>query len=190
MSEHELAEMDATAQAELVRSGEASPAELVDAAIERAERDQPGGQRDHPHLLRAGARAGRRRSPRRSLPRRAVPAQGPGRGPRRPARAPGDAGAEGGGFPPTGGHVPRRTLPRRRLRHDRQDQHPRARNPADDRAGRLRRHPQPLEPRAHAGRLQRRLGRPRSPPGSSRSRMPTTAAARSGSRPATTAWSG
>jgi amidase len=33
--------MDATAQAELVRSGEASPVELVDAAIERAERVNP-----------------------------------------------------------------------------------------------------------------------------------------------------
>jgi aspartyl-tRNA(Asn)/glutamyl-tRNA(Gln) amidotransferase subunit A len=33
----ELATMDATAQAELVRSGEASPSELVDAAIERIE---------------------------------------------------------------------------------------------------------------------------------------------------------
>jgi amidase len=41
MSDHELAEMDATAQADLVRSGEASPGELVDAAIERAERLNP-----------------------------------------------------------------------------------------------------------------------------------------------------
>jgi amidase len=41
MSEHDLTEMDATAQAELVRSGEASPAELVEAAIERAERLNP-----------------------------------------------------------------------------------------------------------------------------------------------------
>ena len=41
MSDHDLTEMDATAQAELVRSGEASPAELVEAAIERAERINP-----------------------------------------------------------------------------------------------------------------------------------------------------
>jgi amidase len=41
MSEHDLTEMDATAQAELVRSGEASPSELVEAAIERAERLNP-----------------------------------------------------------------------------------------------------------------------------------------------------
>jgi amidase len=37
----ELARMDATAQAELVSSGEATPAELIDAAIERAERVNP-----------------------------------------------------------------------------------------------------------------------------------------------------
>ena len=37
----ELARLDATAQAELVRSGEASPRELVDAAIERIERTNP-----------------------------------------------------------------------------------------------------------------------------------------------------
>ena len=37
----DLARMDATAQAELVRSGEASPLELVDAAIERIERVNP-----------------------------------------------------------------------------------------------------------------------------------------------------
>jgi amidase len=37
----ELASLDATAQAELVRSGEASPAELVDAAIERIEALDP-----------------------------------------------------------------------------------------------------------------------------------------------------
>ena len=37
----DLAPMDATAQAELVSSGEASPAELVDAALERIERVNP-----------------------------------------------------------------------------------------------------------------------------------------------------
>ena len=37
----DLSRMDATAQAELVRSGEASPAELVDAAIERIEKVNP-----------------------------------------------------------------------------------------------------------------------------------------------------
>ena len=41
MSTEDLARLDATAQAELVRSGEATPAELVEAAIERAERLNP-----------------------------------------------------------------------------------------------------------------------------------------------------
>src|SRR5690349_14799229 len=36
-----LADLDATAQAELVRSGQATPRELVDAAIARIERDNP-----------------------------------------------------------------------------------------------------------------------------------------------------
>jgi amidase len=34
--------LDATAQAELVRSGEASPEELVEAAIDRIQRVDPG----------------------------------------------------------------------------------------------------------------------------------------------------
>src|SRR5215212_8749124 len=38
---HELSGMDATAQAELVRSGDASPAELVEAAIGRVEELNP-----------------------------------------------------------------------------------------------------------------------------------------------------
>ena len=37
----DLARMDATAQAELVKSGEASPSELLDAALERAEKVNP-----------------------------------------------------------------------------------------------------------------------------------------------------
>jgi amidase len=37
----DLASLDATAQAELVRSGEATPAELVDAAIVRIEKLNP-----------------------------------------------------------------------------------------------------------------------------------------------------
>ncbi|HEY6770893.1 MAG TPA: amidase family protein, partial [Solirubrobacterales bacterium] len=41
MGTEDLARLDATAQAELVRSGEASPAELVESAIERAERLNP-----------------------------------------------------------------------------------------------------------------------------------------------------
>ena len=50
------------------------------------------------------------------------------------------------------------------------------------RVGDLRGDPQPLEPAAHARRLERRLGRRRSPPAWSRSPRPATAPARSGSR--------
>ena len=67
--------MDATAQAELVRSGEASPRELAEAAIERIE--ALNGELNaviHPLFEKAlGERAGRR-----PVPRRAVPGQGPG----------------------------------------------------------------------------------------------------------------
>ena len=54
----DLARLDATAQAELVRDGEASPLELVDAAIARIEALNPRAQRGHPPAVRAGARGG------------------------------------------------------------------------------------------------------------------------------------
>jgi amidase len=38
---HDLTDLDATGQAELVRRGEATPSELVDAAIERVEKINP-----------------------------------------------------------------------------------------------------------------------------------------------------
>jgi amidase len=41
MTDADLTQLDATAQAELVRTGEASPSELVEAAIERAQRINP-----------------------------------------------------------------------------------------------------------------------------------------------------
>jgi amidase len=41
----DLARLDAVAQAELVRSGEASPLELVDAAIARIEARMAAGKR-------------------------------------------------------------------------------------------------------------------------------------------------
>jgi len=50
----DLASLDATSQAELVRSGKASPAELVDAAIDRAERLDPElNSIIHPFFARA-----------------------------------------------------------------------------------------------------------------------------------------
>ena len=73
--------------------------------------------------------------------------------------------AQGGRLPRAGRHLSRAALPRRGLRHDRQDQHARARDPADDRAGRLRRR------RATRGTPRARPAAPaaarrrRSPPG-------------------------
>ena len=67
----DLANLDATAQAELVRSGDAQPIELVDAAIERIEK--LNGDLNaviHPLFDRARA-AAQRHVARRSVPRRA-----------------------------------------------------------------------------------------------------------------------
>ena len=73
----ELASLDATAQAELVRSGQLSAVELVTAAIERIEALNPVLNavviQDFDRAVEA-ARAG----PAGPLRRSAVPAQGPG----------------------------------------------------------------------------------------------------------------
>ena len=81
---------DATAEAELVRSGEVSPAELAEAAISRIE--ATNGEVNaviHP-LFEQGLRGGQGRASRRSLQGGSLPAQGPRRGICRPAAAPGD----------------------------------------------------------------------------------------------------
>ena len=49
-------------------------------------------------------------------------------------------------------------LPRGRVRDRRAHQQPRARQPARDRTGGLRADAQPVEPRPHAGRIERRVG--------------------------------
>ena len=72
----DLAFLDATAQAELVRSGQASPTELVDGGDRPHREAQPAAQRRDPPAVRPGPRRGRRRPARRPVPRRAVPAQG------------------------------------------------------------------------------------------------------------------
>lgn len=51
---HEFADLDATAQAQLVRKKEVSPLEPVDAAITNIESLNPGSRRDRPLLRRAG----------------------------------------------------------------------------------------------------------------------------------------
>jgi amidase len=63
MSTEDLARLDATAQAELVRSGEASPIELVEAAIERAESLNPELNAIIHRLYEQGAAAATRELP-------------------------------------------------------------------------------------------------------------------------------
>ena len=60
MPEHDLSTIDAVDQAALVRDGQVSPAELVDAAIDRIETVDPRAQRRDPRALRAGPGRGRR----------------------------------------------------------------------------------------------------------------------------------
>ena len=79
----DLAALDATAQAALVRDGAASPRELVDAALGAHRRGEPAAQRGDPPARRARPRRGRRRRARRSVPRRAGAGEGPRRRPRR-----------------------------------------------------------------------------------------------------------
>ena len=106
-----IARMDATAQAELVRSGEASPSELVDAAIERVETAQSRAERRHPRSLGRGARGGAGTASRRPVQGRPFPSQGHRRRPRRPALPSGYAGAQGRGLPRADGLVPGPALP-------------------------------------------------------------------------------
>ncbi len=153
-------DIDATAQAELVRRGELTPRELVEAAIERIERLEPGAQRGDPPALRQGARAGRRR---RCPTARSAACpfllKDLGAGLRRPADAHRHAGAQGGRLPRAGGHLPRRSASAtpassrsaRRTRPSWGSCRPPSRTPT----GR----PATLEPRAHDRRLERRLGR-------------------------------
>ena len=66
--------LDATAQADLVRSGEVTPRELAEGAIRAHRGAQRRPQRGDPPAVRAGARD---RAGRRPLPRRAVRGEGP-----------------------------------------------------------------------------------------------------------------
>ena len=149
--------LDATAQAELVRTKEVSPAELVDAAIARIEKLNPElNAVIHELFERArGEAAG-------ALP------DGPFRGVPFLLK---DLGAELAGTPFNEGLAfagdYRSTddadadpaLHRCRLRHLRQDEHARARHSADDRAAPFRRLAQPVEHRPLDRRVLGWLGR-------------------------------
>ena len=183
----DLARMDATAQAELVRSGEASPSELVDAAIERVEQLNPELNAVIHDLSEEGREAARGPLP-----------DGPFKGVPFLLK---DIGAAFAGQPfhlgmqvlkdadfrAPDGLVLGPALPRSRPGHDRQDQRARAGHPAHDRARRLRRDQatrgtQPTR-RAAPAAARRQLSRRAWCPW----RTPTTAAARSASPPRRTA---
>ena len=183
----ELAALDATAQAELVATGEATAGR----AGRRGDRAHRGAQparstRSSTRSSRRRCEAAARRAARRPLQGRAVPAQGPRRRLRRRAVAHGDAAASRSATSARpvdtylGAALPRRRASSRSARRTRPssgilpttepDAYGATRNPWDTR---------PL-----AGRLERRLGGGGRRRAWCRSRTPTTAAARSGSRPA------
>ena len=148
--------MDATAQAELVRTKKASPSELVDAAIARVEKLNPQlNAVIHELFERARAEASGAAA-RRPVPRRAVPVEGSRRRTRRHAVQRGARLLRR--LPLDGDPDPHAALHRRRLRHLRQDERARARHPPDDRATPLRTLAQPLEHRPLDRGILGRLG--------------------------------
>ena len=183
--------MDAVDQAALVASGEVSPVELLEAAIERIERIDPALNAvvirwfDH-------ARETRRRRPARRA--RSAACRSCSRTSTR--RTPGSRSATATSRSRSAHvvvrrrHHARRPLPGRRAGHRRPDEQPRARQRADHRAGGVGPDPQPVGPHPHAGRFQRRRGGGRRRRAWCRSPTPATAAARSASRPRAAGWSG
>ena len=192
MDSDELAFAGIARQAELVRAGEVSSRELVELYLERIERLDP--QLNAFRIVWPSARWPRPTRPTRAggaasgaAARRADRDQGQRRRRRR-----GHARTAPRAFePPAGEDAEHRRAAARRGRGDhRQDQPARAGDLRLHRVGDLGRHPQPLGPRAHARRLERRQRRGgRRRPGR-RGASPPTAAARSGSRPPTAASSG
>ena len=176
----DVAWLDATAQAELVRAEEVSPAELVADAIARMEKLNPQLNAIIHELYEPRPGRSGRRAARRPVPWRALPLEGP-RG-----RAGGHALLRGPGLRrrlpldrDPGAHA---ALHRRGVRDLRQDEHARARDPPHHRTTPLRPLAQPLADRTTRPEV-RRAGRP---PRWRRAwcprRTPTTAAGRSGSR--------
>ena len=151
----EIAVLDATAQAELVRTGEVT-AGRARRGRHRAHRGaQPDAQRGrHPDVRRARSTPPARAD--RPVRRRAVPPQGPRdrdaracasrEGSRVPARQRLDLRLRAGG-----------AAAARRAVVARQDEHPRVRDGAGVRAAAVRPDPQPVGPRPLDQRLERRL---------------------------------
>ena len=149
----ELTWKDATAQAELVRRGEVSPLELVDAAI-RADRPmRSGAERRHPPPVLHCSRAGGRGAARRAVSGRADPAQGPRRHAGGGALLRRDLLCEGCRLSRKAGQLPRAAVQESRLCRSRPDECTRARDRDHHRAARVRADAQPLEHRA----LERRV---------------------------------
>ena len=131
--------LDATAQAELVRRGEATPLELVDAAIARIERLDPElGSVITRQFERARALGRRARAAGRPVPRRADAAQGSRRAPGRRSRPLRHARAAARELARAGGVLFRRAPAARGPDLARPHEHARAGPAADDRARGLR----------------------------------------------------
>ena len=186
MAAEDLSRLDATAQAELVRDGEATPVELVDAAIERIEAVNPEINAVITPLFEKAREAAAGELP--NGPFRGVPTLLKDL----LAHSAGDPFHEGMKHlrdldcRETIGHLAGRALPRGRIRDLRQDQHAGARHPRHHRARGLRR--RPATPGTPNARLAARAEDPRRRSLREWCRSPTaaTAAARSASprRPA------
>ncbi len=177
----DLSRLDATAQAELVRKGDVSPLELVDAAINNIEKINPELNAVIHPLFDSARTAAAGELP--DGPFRGVPTlfkdllcRGRGRpGPR------GHAVPEERGLALRPHRRARAALSRRRLRVCRSHQHARARDRAHDRAGGVRPDAQSVGHRAVRRAVRAADRRPRSRAAWSRSLTRTTAADRSAS---------
>ena len=149
--------LDATAQAELVRTKEVSPSELVGAAIARMEKLNPElNAVIHELFERARGEASSGALP--DGPFRGVPFLLKDLGAELAGTPFNEGLAFSGDYRSTDDADAHPALHRRRLRHLRQDEHARARHPADDRAAPLRRLAQPVEHRPLDRRVLGRLG--------------------------------
>ena len=182
--------MDATDQAALVASGEVSPIELLEAAIERIERIDPALNAvvirwfDH-----ARATASDADLPARTVSRRAVPDQRPVRRVCGAADQQRQRRVQGGPRRRGCRHHPGQPLPRGRAGDRRPHEQPRARQRAHHRARRVGTDPQPLGHRRARPVDRAAVRRPPSRRGWCRSPTPATAVDRSASRRRAADWS-